>query len=157
MNKRDLEFKINKKNCEAKKVNSHCGSLYYKPKGCFVSGRFVSRDVLSCRMFCLYGCFVPMDVLSLWMFCPYGRFVPRRLCLRLFCLRTFCLRMFCPYGRFISRRFVWAPLIPSRILSARLNHVLPSTISNHQHWFMTCLGHSWALPSWSHLIQDAGP
>ncbi len=80
-----------------------------RPKGCFVSGRFVSTDVLSPRTFCLYGRFVPTDVLSLWMFCPYGRFFPQTLCLRLFCLRTFCLRMFCPYGRLVSGRFVWAP------------------------------------------------
>jgi hypothetical protein len=92
----------------------HC-LLINRPKGCFVSGRFVSMDVLSPRTFCLYGCFVPTDVLSLQMFCPYGRFVPRTLCLRLFCLRTFCLRMFCPYGRFVSGRFVWAPDVHWRI------------------------------------------
>ncbi len=80
-----------------------------RPKGCFVSGRFVPPDVLSPQTFCLHRCFVPTDVLSLRMFCPYGRFVPWTLCLRLFCLRTFCLRMFCPYGRFVSGRFVWAP------------------------------------------------
>jgi hypothetical protein len=86
-----------------------------KPKGCFVSGRFVSQDVLSrlmfclpvvlsLRTFCLYGHFVSMDVLS------HRCFVPRTLCLRLFCLRTFCLRTFCPYGCFVSGRFVWAPI-----------------------------------------------
>jgi hypothetical protein len=78
-------------------------------KGCFVSGRFVSTDVLSPRTFCLYGRFVSTDVLSLGTFCPHGNFVPRKICLRPFCLRTFCLRMFCPYGRFVSGRFVWAP------------------------------------------------
>jgi hypothetical protein len=83
--------------------------LIDRPKGCFVSGRFVPTDVLSRRTFCLYGRFVPTDVLSLRMFCPYGRFVPWTLCLRLFCLRTFCLRMFCPYGHFVSGHFVWAP------------------------------------------------
>ncbi len=108
MNKRNLEF--NRKKLWRKNVNSHCGSLYIiynKPKGCFVSGRFVSTDILSRRMFCLYGCFVPTDVLSLRTFCPYGRFVPTDvmfpgvlspdilspdvLSLRTFCLRTFCL------------------------------------------------------------------
>jgi hypothetical protein len=96
-----------------------------KPKGCFVSGRFVSTDVLSRRTFCFYGCFVPTDVLSLWTFCPYGRFVPRMLCLRLFCLRTFCLRtfclqMFCPYGRFVSGRFVWAPSLGLVVATVKL-------------------------------------
>jgi hypothetical protein len=85
--------------------------IYNKPKGCFVSGCFVSGcfvstdvlsprtfglpDVLSLRMFCLYGRFVPTDVLSL------GRYVssvlspdvlsPVVLSLRTFCLLTFCL------------------------------------------------------------------
>jgi hypothetical protein len=100
-----------------------CTILHFanKPKGCFVSGRFVSTDVLSPWTFCLYGRFVPTDVLSLRTFCPYGRFVPRMLCLRLFCLRTFDLRMFCPYGGFVSGRFVWAPNL---WVSGRLSYLI---------------------------------
>ncbi len=74
-----------------------------KPKGCFVSRRFVPPDVFSPRMFCL------PDVLSRRTFCPYGRFVPRMLCLRLLCHRMLCLRTFCSSGRFVSGCFVWTP------------------------------------------------
>ncbi len=125
MNKRDLELKKKlKKKCKLSlwffiliktvyiltETSSRYTILHIanKSKGCFVSGSFVSTDVLSPPTFCL------PDVLSLRTFCLYGRFVPWTLCLRLFCLRTFCLWMFCPYGRFVSRHFVWAPEFRSK-------------------------------------------
>jgi hypothetical protein len=52
-----------------------------KPKGCYVSGRFVTPDVLSA------GRFFHPDVLSRWTFYPAGHFVPPD---------VLSLRMFCP-------------------------------------------------------------
>jgi hypothetical protein len=94
-------------------------SIEYKPKGCYVSGRFVPTDVLSAR------CFVPPEVLSLRTFCPTDVMSPADVSGRFFSecfvptdvlspdvlsLWMFCLRTFCPYGCFVSGRFAWVPV-----------------------------------------------
>jgi hypothetical protein len=72
-----------------------------KPKGCFVSGRFVSTDVLSPRMFGL------PDVLSLWTFCLHRRFVPTDVFSH-GCYVSGCI---------VSGRFVSGCFVPTDVLS----------------------------------------
>jgi hypothetical protein len=86
-------------------INIHFFSI--GQKGCFVSGRFVSTDVLSRRTFCPYGGFVPTEVLSLRMFCPYGCFVPTEV------LSHGCYVSGC----FVSGRFVSGCFVPMVVLS----------------------------------------
>ncbi len=80
-----------------------CTILYIanKPKGCFVSRRFVSTDVLSLWTFCL------PDVLSLRKFYLYGRFVSTDVLSH----RRYV------FGCFVSGRFVSGRFVPTDVLS----------------------------------------
>ncbi len=81
-------------------------SIEYKPKGCFVSGCFVSTDVLSPRTFCL------PDVLSLRTFCLYGSFVSTDV----LSLGRYVSSCFVS-GRFVSGRFVPTDVLSPDVLS----------------------------------------
>jgi hypothetical protein len=68
------------KYCIVVEVLNMCICIEYKPKGCFVSGRFVPSDVFFYMFVCLQIFSPPnvlsprtfglLEVLSFWMFCP---------------------------------------------------------------------------------------
>jgi hypothetical protein len=81
-----------------------------KPKGCFVSGRFVPPNILSPQTFGL------PDILFLRMFCLYGRFVPKDVLSH----RRYVSGCFVS-GRFVSRRFVPTDVLSPKVSSGHLN------------------------------------